>query len=89
MFYSPKIDKIQNIKKQPAGSVTGKEFYFIASEGNKDSQIFIAKRRRKYALHIYIKKDSPLTRSGLFFDFFFTFMKYFHAMNSDKTNILK
>jgi len=28
-------------------------FYFLASEGNKDSQIFIAKRRRKYALHIY------------------------------------
>jgi len=26
--------------------------YFLASEGNKDSQIIIAERRRKYALHI-------------------------------------
>jgi len=26
--------------------------YFLASEGDKDSQIFIAKRRRKCALHM-------------------------------------
>ncbi len=32
--------------------ITAIVFYFLASEGNKYSQIFIAKRRRKYALHI-------------------------------------